>query len=176
VDKHLQIRKETVMKNTVLIILFLAFTACDIQQYGEVDYNTPSVCFFVKNAAGENLLDPNVEGNILGNEITVDYNGEVFDMGDTLTRALKPVWYGLRVEPYGDVLDHTRVLKFGEFSPVDDYHDETFTINWGDGTSDEVKFDLYIKRELKVVKKLWFNGELLSNDPTKVSFVINIVK
>ncbi|MDR0907837.1 MAG: hypothetical protein LBM63_04445 [Rikenellaceae bacterium] len=163
------------MKRLVLISLLFVFATCDIQDDRIWDFNNPNVCFFVKNAAGENLLDPNVEGNILDNEITVDYNGQVFGMDSVQTRALPPVWYGLRVEPYSDVLDGTPVLKFGEFSPVEDYHGETFTINWGDDTSDEVKFDLYIKREPNVIKSLWFNGELLPK-PTTLNFVLNIVK
>jgi hypothetical protein len=157
-------------------------------EWREWDFHNPDICFFVKNEEGENLLDPNIEGNILGNEITVDYNGQVFGMDSVQTRALPPVWYGLRVEPFDDYLNFTPVLKFGEFITTSDeigFHGETFTINWCDGTSDEVKFDLYITWSINesyldpdptVHKKLWFNDELQPNVPHTGDFVINIVK
>jgi len=35
-------------------------------------------------------------------------------------------------------------LSFGEFSPTSNYTNTKFTIDWGDGTKDEITFDLYI--------------------------------
>ena len=68
-----------------------------------------------------------------------------------------------------------RVLSFGEFSPEHKYKGETFTIHWGDGTKDVVKFDLYItwkKQDPTIHKKLYLNGKEYSED----SFLIEIVK
>ena len=41
--------------------------------------------------------------------------------------------------------DGQYVLRFGEFGPVENYKDETFTIHWADGTSNIVSFNLYLK-------------------------------
>ena len=37
------------------------------------------------------------------------------------------------------------VLAFGEFGPVERYKKETFTIHWGDGSSNAISFNLYLK-------------------------------
>jgi hypothetical protein len=160
------------MKKLLLMSLLLMFAACGMIW----DFNNPDICFFVKNAAGENLLDPNVEGNILDNEITVDYDGNIYGLDRIRTRETIAVWYGLRIEPLNNI-DDTPVLKFGEFFTQHrrderSYQGETLTINWGDGTNDEVKFDLYVKGTHKVIKKIWLNGKLQSRN----SLVINIVK
>jgi hypothetical protein len=172
------------MKKILFISSLLLLAACNsninIQDDRIWDFSNPDVVFFIRNAAGENLLDPNVEGNILDNEITVEYDDQIYGLNGAGTRANKDVWYGLRVEPYSDVLDDTPVLKFGEFrtSTHSDFRGEAFTLNWGDGTSDEVKFDLYVtwkglgnKREPTVHKKIWLNGKLQSDDSLTVTIV-----
>jgi hypothetical protein len=67
------------------------------------------------------------------------------------------------------------MLRFGEFGPNYDYKGETFTIHWGDGTSDEVKFDLYItwkKGDPTIHDKIWLNGEQKNVD----WFTLEVVK
>ncbi|EXY94109.1 putative lipoprotein [Bacteroides fragilis str. 3998 T(B) 4] len=67
------------------------------------------------------------------------------------------------------------MLSFGEFSPEHQYKGETFTIHWGDGTKDVVKFDLYItwkKQNPTIHKRLYLNDKEYSKD----SFLIKIVK
>jgi hypothetical protein len=160
--------------NKVIITVLVA--ALSVSCGKTWDLVNPDVCCFVRNADGENLLDPATEGNILDNEITVDYNGETYGMnGNAGTRASHEVWYGLRVEPYNDFSDDTPVLKFGEFRSTShdsgSYRGETLTINWGDGTSDEIKFDLYVKGSHNVKQKIWLNGELQSEDSLEVTIV-----
>lgn len=80
---------------------------------------------------------------------------------------------GLRKEVLGEAKE--RVLSFGEFSPEHQYKGETFTIHWGDGTKDVVKFDLYItwkKQNPTIHKRLYLNDKEYSKD----SFLIKIVK
>ena len=69
-----------------LLLLFpLLLTGC----YGEEDkekdqgdyiwdFINYNIYFSVKDAAGNNLLDPQVASNILGNEITVEYGDKSF--------------------------------------------------------------------------------------------------
>ena len=37
------------------------------------------------------------------------------------------------------------VLAFGEFGPEEQYKNETFIIHWGDGSSNTISFNLYLK-------------------------------
>jgi hypothetical protein len=158
------------------------FIAC-----GEGEEKTPiwdvmsavDVVISVENANGNNLLDPDYEGNII-DDITIEQDDKVYTIKqagtDSLaTRALPPPqWYGLRL--FYDQHSSETVLLFGEFGRC---HGKTFTINWGDGTSDEIMFDFYVEMEGRkkdqephVYLKIWLNGELQSDD----SLVVTIVK
>ncbi len=137
------------------------------------DFVNPDVCIMIMDDSGNNLLDPDAEVNILSNNITVDYDGQTHSL--LRTRDSGPArWQGLRIEPYSSS-NNSPVLKFGEFkttSGSSSYRGEVFTINWGDGTSDEVQFDLYVRGTHNVIEKIWLNGELQSDD----SLVVTIVK
>lgn len=168
------------MKKIVTLLAYVvlfASTGCDspILCGGKIwDFVTYDICFLVANEAGENLMDPEVEGNLLDEDIYVVYKGETYPMNAAATRANPPRWQGLRAEKHS-YQDPTIMLKFGEFSPEGDHKGETFTIHWGDGTDDTVKFDLYttwVACKPTVHKKLWLNGELTSKD----EFTIHVVK
>lgn len=115
------------------------------------DFVNPSVCFFVSDAAtGVNLLDPDEAGTILGQPIAVTYDGKRYEVTTDarpgpMTRATMPRPLALRLEGAGEfdrVKDYH--LAFGEFSPSRNHRDQSFTIDWGDGTSTKVEFDLYV--------------------------------
>lgn len=115
------------------------------------DFVNPSVCFFVSDAAtGGNLLDPEAAGSILENPIAVVYGGERYEVtaeavSAPATRATMPRPLALRLEGAGE---YDRIkgyhLAFGEFDPTDDLKGQSFVIDWGDGTSTKVEFDLYV--------------------------------
>lgn len=113
-----------------LLLLFpLLLTGC----YGEEDkekdqgdyiwdFINYNIYFSVKDAAGNNLLDPQVASNILGNEITVEYGDKSFPLENSVdTRFNMPRPLGLRKEVLGEAKE--RVLSFGEFSPEHQYKD-----------------------------------------------------
>lgn len=53
---------------------------------------------------------------------------------------------GWSATPYYSSLEELQGwhLSFGEFSPTDNYRDQRFTVEWEDGSTTEVEFDLYI--------------------------------
>lgn len=87
------------MKNHFKLIMMLLgaalFTACDndvIWDYTPIDFIVE-----INNPSGDNLLDPSVEGNVLG-EVSVTFEGETYPL-DTETdevksRACLPHWHG----------------------------------------------------------------------------------
>lgn len=117
------------------------------------DFVNPSVRFVVTDAeTGENLLDPASE-NFIGEEaVAVSYKGErygiVTEPYAPVSRFNMPRPLALRLErdPYYSSLEELQGwhLSFGEFSPTDNYRDQRFTVEWEDGSTTEVEFDLYI--------------------------------
>lgn len=115
------------------------------------DFVNPSVCFFVSDAAtGVNLLDPDEAGTILGRPIAVTYDGKRYEVTTDarpvpMTRATMPRPLALRLEGANE---YDRIkgyhLAFGEFNPTDDLKGQSFVVDWGDGTSTKVEFDLYV--------------------------------
>ena len=91
------------------------------------DFVNPSVCFFVSDAAtGVNLLDPDEPDAILGRPIAVTYGGKRYEVAAEYDR----------IKGYH--------LAFGEFDPTDGLKGQSFVVDWGDGTSTKVEFDLYV--------------------------------
>lgn len=125
------------------------------------DFANPSVCFFVSDAVtGGDLLDPDAANTILGQPIAVTYGGERYEVTTDarsvpMTRADMPRPLALRLEK-ADALGNIKGyhLAFGEFSPTWNYRDQSFVVDWGDGTSTEVKFDLYITWDKKKGRKV----------------------
>ncbi len=157
------------------ILTSLVFTGCDDGGDNMIwDFNNYDVVVFLKSSDGKNLLDRDTEGNIVGNEITVEYGGETYRLNEPRTRDNLARWQGLRIENYygyrGD--DGTPALMFGEFKTSTEGHrGEKFTIDWGDGTKSEITFDLYLTWTRNRDKgydtptthrKIWLDGELQS--------------
>ena len=175
--------KSRMCYSTILVLLSFLLIRCDVV-YPIWDFPPTNIGLIVRNSFGENLLNPAVGHNILDNDVSVEYNGKIYQIENlnAKTRYIPSRWYGLRVGKCyleDDDYDGTTALLFGEFSvdTKDGYHGEAFTINWNDGTSDKVKFDLYVTyrkrgKESTVHKKIWLNGELQSDD----SLVVEIVK
>ena len=173
------------MKRVLLLtVIMLSFVSCDkeVKKY-RYENTSGSVLIYVKDANGNNLLDPDFEGNILNTDIYAEYKKEIYSVYNhpfyfPRTRVADPPhWWGLVYM----LPDGSERLHFGDFITTRDreFHGETFTINWGDGTSDEIKFDLYVAWEGEEhysepidVRKIWLNGELQSDN----SLWIEIVK
>ena len=119
------------------------------------DFVNPSVCFFVSDAAtGVNLLDPDEPDAILGRPIAVTYGGKRYEVAGAVwindvraafdaDKNARPL--ALRLEGANE---YDRIkgyhLAFGEFDPTDGLKGQSFVVDWGDGTSTKVEFDLYV--------------------------------
>lgn len=161
------------------IVLAALLTGCGkFFSADAVDMNyeySRSVGIMVRNEAGEDLLDPAVKDNILANKITVEYYGAVHHLVDDCGWLHFSAGPYLTVGPYSED-DARRVLRFGSFR--DTYsgeEDRKFTIDWGDGTSDEVRFHYTVsfqevEEDGKLFNKaywhysIWVNGVLASSD------------
>lgn len=168
------------------------FAGCDKEEEADDDiiwdFATFSVGFYVQDAAtGADLLDPACESNILGQPIAVTYDGKRYEPDPSqatdffmhksfLTRFLMPAPLALRLHRLYTLKEENGKttknylgyrLDFGEFTPCDDWHDQEFTIEWGDGTSNTVRFDCCIvwrsRTDPDVLHPIWFDGKQQSD-------------
>ena len=156
------------VKIHMLLLLFITtLFACNndlIWDIAPVD-----ISFKVCDAAGNDLLNPATEGAILEQDIQVIFNDISYprDVDMSNTRYYLAVLSGLKTAK----IDNQNVLTFGEFSG-DENQSKTFTVDWGDGTTDEIKFDHEFEMKRNKPKRhttIYLNGE-------KVSGVFTITK
>jgi hypothetical protein len=162
----------------ILTIAFL-FMSCDnpdIPKY--VDRSVVYVVSFsVENASGENLLDPATVGNILDNEIYIAYQGERlgekyenrYRVGDRPSEGFQLTIY----QPGDDIPEYiTGNLPALIFYMPDGFLNKIFTINWGDGTSNEFKlFPLSDDKDEKKGIDIWFNGQSYRKETGRFTIV-----
>lgn len=147
------------------VLVILLGSCSDGPQKGMIwDFVNYDVSFEMTDADGNDLLDPANPANILGNPVTVTFQGKKYT-AESDTRAIAPRSWALR---HGMSEKSGRyTLNFGEFSPEASYKGEKFTIDWGNGNSDEVSLDLFItwKRHNPTVHKaLYLNGQKQADD------------
>ena len=156
----------------IALFLFI-LTGCSTYEKEEEDdgmiwdFVNLSVPILVTDADGNNLLDKESPDNILENDIKAIYRDETYQrlsFEQSAVRFNMPEPLGLRttVRKYSN--DKTMIiLTFGGFSPESNHHNESFTIYWGDGTSDIIKFDFYIiwenKKNPQVHSKFYLNDQ-----------------
>ena len=150
------------MKKLFFIVSLLALslgclTSCNDSEKPSADYewdfNVSDIVLHVTSQDGTNLLDAGVAGNILENDIRIEYAGEVYPLADETgrggqpesdvpaTRMLLPAWNGLSL---GMTDDCGPCLKFGEFGPTKMYKNECFTLDLGTGRTWNISFDFWV--------------------------------
>lgn len=129
-----------VLGSFALSLLFLVACGDEAESYdGEV--NPVKIYFAVRDADGNDLLDKDVEGNLLGQEIKAVFQGQEYKLNET-----EPVFYpwitvfkGLRLvdERIGG-RDEGYLLCFGELLGSNVLDNEPLTLDLGDGRQELV--------------------------------------
>ena len=165
---------KNLLKLLLLAMVAMAGAACD-EEEGKLmiwDFTHYTVEFVVEDAeTGADLLDPATEGNILEQEIKVIYNGteyprwtkmslEAWDFEDIAsTRYDMPRPFALRWGWSNGAYSY--LVAFGDFDPTQDFHQESFMIDWGDGTQNEIVLNCYVtwkNGKPTVHRALWVDG------------------
>ncbi|MBP5498430.1 MAG: hypothetical protein J6X81_03565 [Muribaculaceae bacterium] len=172
-------------------VLALLFVSCgDEPNDVDYDYSPMGVYLFVTDADGNDLLNPETAGNILGNEITIKYRNEVYPLHlesknpvlcSPLQKAPRRKYYlAMLYGAYLEKIERTGeyYICFGEIAGEERLDMEEVIVEWGDGTSD--KITLYNLLEWKKKKpfftrKSWLN-DVLCYEGDAPGFVFNIIK
>ncbi len=101
-------------------------------------------------------------------KVYITYNGKKYTYSKEESERFQTratYCYPLAIRCYNEYRDKdypNTILGFGEFRPDDDYKNQEFTIDWGNGRVDKIGFDIFItwkKGYPTVHKKLRVNGE-----------------
>lgn len=173
------------MKNTVksyiayvaILLSSMLNTSCSDSDKEECDVliqpTEVPVCFIVRDNEGNNLLDPAFEGNILDRNIEVTYEGAPYSL--QLSEYPFDLMLGLYTGKIEVGMDIIPGIMFWYLYMEGDCVSHRFSINWGDGVTDEVKIDYYytlVKCEPVPHMKTYLNGKLYSDN----SLIINMIK
>ena len=115
-------------------------------------------------------------GNILSQPIKAIYNGKELPLDSMKdkwvpTNPIQINFSGLTLHEGGD----SYYLEFGLFDSQKDYKNETFIIDWGDGSTTTVTFSHYCDRTPTGEEKD-FHYEVLVNGKQMETYWIKIVK
>ena len=118
-------------KSLATAVVILLAGSCMI-----MDWTPVKLRIYVENQAGEDLLDPDSEINMLEG-VTMTYRGETYELvPEPETKYYLPHFDGLQL-----MLDEDgrHYLYFGELDGAEEYNDD-FTLAWGDATSDVIHY------------------------------------
>ena len=160
------------------------------------DYFNTDITIDIRDSNGWSWFDSRRPGgNMRNNDVEIFYDGAYYDLVflDPNTRATErdlPEWDEdgrdpFRLKGYFETETSKIRLLFGEFSvDTKNYRGESFTIDWGDGTSSVVKFDLYAssngrKKQPTIHEAIWVESGVGADDEnarTEGSLFLPIVK
>ncbi|MDE6497697.1 MAG: hypothetical protein K2L21_03450 [Muribaculaceae bacterium] len=146
----------------VLTLVIAAIVSCSESDSSDIIWDFVPVEMIVKvhNAAGANLLDADTPGNILGEDISITYNGKNYDLVPTEPGRLWPGrWYGIFLK---EDADGESYIYIGEFSGHDGYI--LCELHIGENVYDlEVKTKYSAKEGVKS-REFYINGKLSKGD------------
>lgn len=138
------------MKTKILLLLlaFVSLSGCDRDNRKIWDVEPTVVLIKVVDAKGDNLLDPAHSSPLDVTKIKAIYKGKEYPCNqdaanEMQTRDYLPHFYGLITSKYPEYKDY--LLLFGEFDGTLSYENESVTIVWADGSSDNIRFTTHAK-------------------------------
>lgn len=139
--------------------------------FGIWDFANYEVIFtMVDPSTGADLLDEDNPSGLWLDGVAVVYGGKRYTLsGEETLHPSANMPQKLALRRTAAVREGARynALSFGEFSSEDDYHGESFTVEWGDGTRTDVAFDCYITwsdRQPTVHQRVWVDGREQNSD------------
>lgn len=141
------------MKKIYLLLALLSFlfASCSREEkYAIWDFVNYSVAFSLDS-----------QTNIDIDKISIDYKGKNFRAKIDAGGHTRATWARPLALRYTDFVNNKAHFTFGEFRPDNNYKNESFTINWQDGSKDVITFSVYItwKRKKPTVHfKIALNG------------------
>lgn len=173
------------MKKLLISILVLSsfFISCEkdnVEIKGDGSAEVRSLCIAVADNDGNNLVDPNYEGNILDNEIVLTYHGESFLLKafDEMRYPLQNKWFWYRNDITfweNCVYNYQYVLNIESWGAKNNNRGDECVIDWGDGTQTVFTIDYYFDED-GVVANCYMDGNLVEREEPHYRWLAVVVK
>lgn len=159
---------KALLKIVILSFAFVLLFGCTKKGGSNTGFVGPFkiVIELIDKDNGDNLLNPNTPNNYLNNKISAEYLGVNYPLikSGINVDEMSTILSGLFL--VSDVAGNVYVA-FGNFNGQEDW-DDTFTISWGDGTTDTIRFVHDVVEEsynnFSIVKQeLYLNGNLVTD-------------
>ena len=166
--------------STLLLINTMVLVSCEDDAKGNyTPFLLGDFSFTIKvvdNNSKNLLLDENTRNKIAEN-ITITYNGKTYPCDYIIdfredSPNLPESYFGMYMS-FFECIENKNAssadITFGPFLSWKYYNNETFTINWGDGSSDIVEFthgSYYTSDNIRVEKKEFYLNDEEIHSPT----------
>lgn len=179
------IKKIKGMKKVNLLYLLLGvfsvmgFTSCEEEGNKIWDISPIEFQFFVKDKDSMNLLNDSTTRAEFMENVSITYKNKEYKCEGVLdslyyansksieeSRMINVVFSGFTIKQIIYMTGKPYVISFGEFPGTDEKSEISFTINWGDGTKDEVYYKgtfNYTDDEPITHREFYVNGKLVSD-------------
>ena len=168
----------------LLLALFSAtmFLSCEKDEVvtgRPMDISPIEFVFYLLDEDSTNFLNDSINRTLFMEKVKVIYKNREYKCTEVIdslyysklrnsgkSRALPVFFNGLRIEQtIPSSSKYPYVFTFGEFDATKDHSEISFTIDWGDGTTDEIfyKYDFFVTKGYVAV----FNYEFYINDELK---------
>ena len=162
-------KKNLFLLYPLFLLLIVSCNKKDEVRY--VDYPCSYIEFYVTDQNGNNLIDGDFEGNILGCNIVMEHGGKKYmRIDNNLEQELPTETKALAFNFRGLMTNHeNKTLVIGYMSQAHDYEQTSFTIDWGNGSKDVITFDQKSvpydpdDGDLYANCRFWVNGKAVSD-------------
>lgn len=172
-------KKFTKLTTLIALLAISLFSCKKEEEQIPVDWDICAVLIniYVEDSLGNNLVSSEFEGNILSDSIYITLDGKDYPLSDEKTeyffgndgfsddfvdtRYYMPSFYG--VYKVKNLVTEKEFLEVGEFDGTLNWNN-SFTIHWGDGTSDKIRFKRTFAVENKNQKPIISDLLLYLND------------
>ncbi len=160
----------------VLLVVGALFNSCEVDSNDQnnpeepvLDIDGDFVNYFVDICVLDaetkvNLLDPETDGNILNQKITMDYDGKTYPM--VMGTERPQIWYvDFRGLVWELTCERTYILSVGVFKTGGTVN-VPFAINWGDGSKTDFVVTADVKRihnDFDVIRSLTVDGQSIDH-------------
>ena len=172
-------RRNCLLCVLVSLLSIVAFSSCDKEDIYIHDISHINFEFYLLDNDSVNILGDSAGRASFMENVKVIYKKKEYSCTEVIdtvylnnlrdeatSRATLLKFKGLRIEQILYYSHHPYIFTFGEFDGTEKYSEVSFTIDWGDGTADELLYKGGVEYspnspDVKANREFYLNGKLM---------------